>query len=76
MGRLNNLNEHFVTAFLNLRLKGDAGAAAYLNVPTPVAQNGKYSRNPDGTPKPDDTYWKGFPNRTALGIELYHLPAR
>ena len=31
---------------------GDAGAAAYLNVPTPVAGDGKYSRNPDGTPKP------------------------
>lgn len=76
MERLNDLNAHFVTAFLNSRLKGDAGAAAYLNVPTPVAQDGKYSRNPDGTPKPDDTYWKGFPARSALGIELYHLTPR
>jgi predicted dienelactone hydrolase len=76
LGRLNNLNQHFVTAFLNYRLKGDLGAAAYLNVPTPVAQDGKYSRNPDGTPKPGDTSWKGFPARTALGIELYHLRPR
>jgi len=74
--RLNNLNEHFVTAFLNYRLKGDMAAAAYLNVPTPIAQDGKYSRNPDGTPKADDTYWKGFPARTAIGIELYHLNAK
>lgn len=76
MGRLNNLNEHFVTAFLNYRLKGQQAAAAYLNVPTPIAQNGVYSRNPDGTPKPDDTYWKGFPARSAIGIELYHLGPR
>ncbi|BDP44354.1 hypothetical protein DAETH_43230 (plasmid) [Deinococcus aetherius] len=54
MERLNDLNAHFVTAFLNLRLKGDAGAAAYL----------------------DGTSWKGFPARSALGIELRHLPPR
>ncbi|WP_161880698.1 alpha/beta hydrolase family protein [Deinococcus alpinitundrae] len=73
MQRLNNLNEHFVTAFLDYRLKGKTEDAAYLNVPTPIAQDGKYSRNADGTPKADDTSWKGFPNSTALGIELYHL---
>ncbi|ABF46221.1 dienelactone hydrolase-like protein [Deinococcus geothermalis DSM 11300] len=76
MQRLNNLNEHFVTAFLNYYLKGQQDAAAYLNVPTPIAQNGVYSRNPDGTPKADDTFWKGFPARTAVGIELYHLKPR
>ena len=76
MQRLNNLNEHFVTAFLNYRLKGDMNATAFLNVPTPIAANGVYSRNADGTPKPDDTSWPGFPNRTALGIELYHLNAK
>lgn len=76
MGRLNNLNQHFVTAFLNYRLKGQQAAATYLNVPTPIAQNGVYSRNADGTPKPDDTYWKGFPARSAVGIELYHLTPR
>ncbi|ULH15124.1 dienelactone hydrolase [Deinococcus sp. KNUC1210] len=73
MGRLNNLNEHFVTAFLNYRLKGQADAAAYLNVKSVRADAGVYSRNADGTPKPDDTYWKGFPARSAVGIELYHL---
>ncbi len=76
MQRLNNLNEHFVTAFLNYRLKGDAAAATYLNVPTSLAADGKYSRNPDGTLKAHDTYWKGFPARTALGIELYHINAK
>ncbi|WP_424949383.1 alpha/beta hydrolase family protein [Deinococcus sp.] len=60
MQRLNNLNEHFVTAFLNYRLKGDPAAAEYLNVPTPIAADG----------------WKGFAPRTALGIELYHMNAK
>lgn len=73
MARLNNLNQHFVTAFLNLKLKGQQEAAAYLNVPVPISNNAKYSRNADGTPKADDTYWKGFKDRTARGIELYHL---
>ncbi|THF88901.1 dienelactone hydrolase [Deinococcus sp. KSM4-11] len=73
MGRLNNLNEHFVTAFLNLKLKGQAAAATYLNVPVQHSNDIKFSRNADGTPKPDDTSWTGFKDRTARGIELYHL---
>ncbi|WP_291429810.1 dienelactone hydrolase [Deinococcus sp.] len=71
--RLNNINQHFVTAFLNLKLKGDQSAAEYLNVPVPLANNARYSRNADGTPKADDTSWKGFKDRTARGLELYHL---
>ncbi|MCD0166896.1 dienelactone hydrolase [Deinococcus sp. 12RED42] len=71
--RLNNINQHFVTAFLNLKLKGDQSAAEYLNVPVPISNNAKYSRNADGTPKADDTYWKGFKDRTARGMELYRL---
>ncbi|WP_295814441.1 dienelactone hydrolase [uncultured Deinococcus sp.] len=73
LGRLNNLNQHFVTAFLNLKLKGQAAAAEYLNVPVQKSNDIKFSRNADGTPKPDDTSWKGFRDRTARGIELYHL---
>ncbi|GHF56668.1 putative dienelactone hydrolase [Deinococcus metalli] len=72
-GRLNNLNQHFVTAFLNLKLKGEQAAAAYLNVPVTHSNDIKFSRNADGTPKADDTSWKGFKDRTARGIELYHL---
>nr|RIY10288.1 dienelactone hydrolase [Deinococcus sp. RM] len=63
--RLNNLNQHFVTAFLNLTLKGDAGAAVYLNVPTPIAANAT-----------GQNAWKGFAPRTMLGLELYHLRPR
>lgn len=73
MQRLNDLNLHFVTAFLNLKLKGMADMAPYLDVPVPVAQNGVFSRNADGTRKTDDTSWPGFAPRTAVGIELYKL---
>lgn len=74
--RLNNLNQHFVTAFLGTYLKGDDKLKDYLNV-VPKADEGKWSQNKDGTLGPDHTYWKGFKNRTALGMELYHLtPAK
>ncbi|GGM12567.1 alpha/beta hydrolase family protein [Deinococcus aerophilus] len=76
MARLNNLNQHFVTAFLNLKLKGMQGAAPYLNVPTPRSNDIKVSRNADGSPKADDTSWAGFKNRTARGIELYRMMPR
>ena len=29
-------------------------------------------RNPDGSFKPEHTYWRGFPNRTAAGLRLEH----
>ena len=73
MGRLNNINQHFVTAFLDNKLKGMASAAAYLNVPTALSNDGKFSRNADGTAKADDTYWPGFQNRTARGMEFYKM---
>ncbi|PNY80270.1 alpha/beta hydrolase family protein [Deinococcus koreensis] len=62
--RLHNLNQHFITAFLGLHLKGQQDAAPYLQVPTPVAS--------DASP---DAPWPGFPARTAVGIELHHLNA-
>lgn len=73
MARLNNINQHFVTAFLDWKLKGKTDSAAYLNVPTPRSNDIKVSRNADGTPKADDTSWKGFKNRTAKGMELYRM---
>jgi len=42
-------------------------ADSNLNVKVPIAAEGKYSRNADGTPKADDTYWKGFKNRIITG---------
>ena len=61
--RINNINQHFVTAFLGIALKGEA-LQAYLDLP-PLAA--------DGTIKPDPGLWKGFRPRTALGLGLRRL---
>ena len=42
MERINAINQHFVTAFLDLQLKGDQSKAAYLKVPKPVAGEGDW----------------------------------
>ena len=64
--RINNINQHFVTAFLGIQLKQQP-LQAYLDLPPQTA---------DGTIKPDPGLWKGFPKRAALGLEWRHLPAR
>lgn len=64
--RINNINQHFVTAFLGIHLKQQP-LQAYLDLP-PLAA--------DGTIKPDPGLWKGFPKRAALGLEWRHLPAQ
>lgn len=64
--RINNINQHFVTAFLGIQLKQQP-LQAYLDLPPLTA---------DGTIKPDPGLWKGFPKRAALGLEWRHLPAR
>lgn len=71
--RMNNISQHFVTAFLAKYLKHDATMDGYLNL-TPRAADGKWSVDAAGAFKPDNTYWKGFPNRTAVGLRLEQLP--
>jgi predicted dienelactone hydrolase len=64
--RINNINQHFVTAFLGIQLKREP-LQAYLDLPPLQA---------DGTIKEDPGLWKGFPKRAALGLEWRHLPAQ
>jgi predicted dienelactone hydrolase len=73
--RMNNISQHFITAFLGKHLDKDNAKAAYLDV-LEYAKQGKWAANPDGSFKPEHTYWKGFPNRTAVGLRLEHLPAQ
>ncbi len=70
--RMNNVAEHFATAFFGEYLKKDPAMRDYLNL-TENSSDGKYSVDKDGQPLPDFTYWKGFPNRTAVGLRLEHL---
>ena len=65
--RMNNIAQHFVTAWLNRELKEDAEAASYLEL-TERANDGVWSMNDDGSEKEDHSYWKGFANSTAKGL--------
>lgn len=66
--RMNNIAQHFVTAWLDRYVKGDEAKAAYLDL-VPNAQDGVTSVT-DGVEQPDHTYWKGFPARTAKGLRF------
>lgn len=55
--RINNINQHFITAFLGLQLKGEP-LQAYLDLP-PLDN--------DGSIRPDAGLWKGFRKRAAVG---------
>ncbi len=70
--RMNNITQHFATAFLDLHLKGDSDKATYLDL-VPNAKDGLFSAEEDGTFKSDHTYWKGFPARTAVGLRFETL---
>ena len=66
--RTNNVNQHFLTAFLGLHLKG-AAYADYLNVDD-VSSN---DSNDYGNPGYPAGIWKGFPEWSAVGLEMRHL---
>lgn len=68
--RVNNINEHFVTAFLDSHLKGNTSAGTYLDVSVEKSNDGVYALNKDGTKAPTYSYWPGFPARTGLGLQL------
>ena len=67
--RMNNISQHFTTAFLAKFLKNDGGMDAYLNL-VENAKDGKWSAEADGKFKADHSYWNGFANRTAAGLRL------
>ncbi len=76
--RINAINTHFITAFLDRYLRGDAAAAPWLDVPVVNGDDGKWDApattgwgafSPGG---PGVTLWKGFQRRHARGIELRH----
>ncbi|MGB7338553.1 MAG: hypothetical protein WBC91_06660 [Phototrophicaceae bacterium] len=68
---INNVNQHFVTAFLNMTLKGD-DTSAYLDVAVENANDAVYAVDGEGNFTEDHTYWTGFSPRTALGLSFRH----
>jgi predicted dienelactone hydrolase len=74
--RMNNILDHFATAFFEWRVKEDESRRAYLDV-VPDGKAGVYAVDREGKPMPAFTYWKGFKRGTAVGLTLEHLgPAR
>jgi predicted dienelactone hydrolase len=61
--RCNNINQHFITAFLGIHLKGIDEYKPYLDL-IPISN--------DASPGEAD-YWKGFKDWTAVGLELHHI---
>ncbi len=67
--RMNNVAQHFVTAFFDLHLKGDETMATYLDL-VEEAEAGVWSVDDAGVPTDEHTYWQGFGERTALGLRF------
>lgn len=81
--RILDINRHFVTAFLDHVLRGQAGPAVFLNPAVSRANDGVWPQ-PFGAPATGQyapapagevTHWAGFQRRWALGLRLERLPA-
>ncbi len=72
--RMNNISQHFLTAWVDQHLKG-VDRAAYFDL-VPDAVDGVWALDDAGAPTADHTYWTGFPDRTAAGLTFESLPAQ
>ena len=74
--RMNNIFDHFATAYFGLYLKGEADKQSYLDL-VPNGKDAVYAVDRDGKPTAAHTYWKGFKRATAVGLILEHAaPSR
>jgi len=73
--RITAINQHFVTAFLDLNLKGDESRRGYLHVAPEKSNEGKWplaqGESVGGKFSEGATYWKGFQRRWAVGLEMH-----
>lgn len=72
--RMNNIAQHFATAFMDVHLKSDAKMRAYLDL-VPNSDDGVIALDEDGAPTEDHTYWFGFSPRSAKGLRFETLAA-
>ena len=72
--RMNNVSQHFATAWLDLYLKGDGAKAPFLEL-VPDSDDGVYAVDEDGSFTDEHTYWTGFADRTAVGMRFESLDA-
>lgn len=75
--RINSINQHFVTAFLDRYLKGDMSKAAYLNLPVVNSNKSNWpigfgeQLNGKRAGAAESGHWRGFPRRWAVGLEMH-----
>lgn len=72
--RMNNIAQHFITAFLDLHLKGAEARDEYLQL-IPRADDGVTALDDLGVPTEDHSYWKGFAPRTGKGLRFETIRA-
>lgn len=72
--RMNNILQHFATAFMDLHLKGEEEKAEYFDL-VEDAEAGVWSMDEAGQPKADHSYWTGFPERSAKALRLEKMSA-
>ncbi|MEQ5828334.1 dienelactone hydrolase [Sulfitobacter sp. NFXS29] len=65
--RMNNIAQHFVTAWMDSHLKDEAEKGGYLDL-VEDSNAGVWSVEEDGTEKDDHSYWKGFAEGSAKGL--------
>lgn len=69
--RMNNIMDHFVTAYFDYHLKGDVEKLGYFEL-VPDGADAIYSvRN--GQETEDHTYWRGFSAGGAVGLTMEYL---
>jgi len=67
--RMNNISQHFSTAFMDIYLKNQKEKMAYFDLTTHSAE-GVYSLDEQKKPTKEHSYWLGFPDRSAKGLSL------
>ncbi len=72
--RMNNILQHFTTAFIAKQVRNDESMSDYLDL-VPNSNDAVWATEEDGSLKAEHNYWKGFQNRTAKGLRLEFLPA-
>lgn len=71
---MNNVGQHFVTAWMDIELKGNSSMQRYLD----LQANGSdvvWSVDESGAFTVDHTYWFGFPEGAAEGLRYEVLDA-
>jgi predicted dienelactone hydrolase len=69
--RMNNIAQHFATAFLGKYLRNAPAMDSYLNL-VEWGKEAVWAMDAKGQPKPEHSYWKGFSNRSAVGLRFEH----